>query len=228
MNATVESFLKYLRFERNLSWRTVDLYRRDLAQWERYVADGGRELDLASVTAGDIREWLMKRSAAGDVPGTLRHKVQALRALYRYLLRRGMVKSNPAAQVDLAKLPKPLPKFVREKTVDAVLYCTHHPEIEVVAERTLALSSTHTTGNTALNGLLADADNLSLNSLFVQGLCHLAKSRKRVAMFPWATVNQKYLCHISIPTFVNCECKYSEISPFLRNFANDFNKILHS
>ena len=121
MNATVESYLKYLRFERNLSWRTVDLYRRDLAQWERYVADGGRELDLASVTAGDIREWLMKRSAAGDVPGTLRHKVQALRALYRYLLRRGMVKSNPAAQVDLAKLPRPLPKFVREKTVDAVL-----------------------------------------------------------------------------------------------------------
>ena len=121
MNATVESFLKYLRFERNLSWRTVDLYRRDLAQWERYVTDGGRELDLASVTAGDIREWLMKRSAAGDAPGTLRHKVQALRALYRYLLRRGMVKSNPAAQVDLAKLPKPLPKFVREKTVDAVL-----------------------------------------------------------------------------------------------------------
>ena len=121
MNATVESFLKYLRFERNLSWRTVDLYRRDLAQWERYVADGGRDLDLASVTAGDIREWLMKRSAAGDVPGTLRHKVQALRALYRYLLRRGMVKSNPAAQVDLAKLPKPLPKFVRDKTVDAAL-----------------------------------------------------------------------------------------------------------
>lgn len=121
MNATVESYLKYLRFERNLSWRTVDLYRRDLAQWERYVADGGRELDLASVTAGDIREWLMKRSAAGDVPSTLRHKVQALRALYRYLLRRGMVKSNPAAQVDLAKLPRPLPKFVREKTVDAVL-----------------------------------------------------------------------------------------------------------
>ena len=109
MNATVESFLQYLRLERNLSWRTVDLYRRDLDQWEHYV------------TAGDIREWLMKRSAAGDAPGTLRHKVQALRALYRYLLRRGMVKSNPAAQVDLAKLPKPLPKFVREKTVDAVL-----------------------------------------------------------------------------------------------------------
>ena len=121
MNATVESFLQYLRLERNLSWRTVDLYRRDLAQWERYVTGGGGQLDLQSVTAGDIREWLMRRSVVGDTPGTLRHKVQALRALYRYLLRHGKVSSNPAAQVELAKLPKPLPKFVREKTVDAVL-----------------------------------------------------------------------------------------------------------
>jgi integrase/recombinase XerC len=36
-------------------------------------------------------------------------------------MRQGEVQSNPATQVDLAKLPKPLPKFVREKTVDAVL-----------------------------------------------------------------------------------------------------------
>ena len=121
MNATVESFLQYLRLERNLSWRTVDLYRRDLAQWEHDVTGGGQPLDLQTVTAGDIRQWLMTRSAIGDSPGTLRHKVQALRALYRYLMRRGQVAANPAAQVELAKLPKPLPKFVREKTVDAVL-----------------------------------------------------------------------------------------------------------
>lgn len=121
MNATVERFLQYLRHERNLSWRTVDLYRRDLAQWETFMTAGGAALDLATVTTGDLRAWLIDRSSHGDCPGTLRHKVQALRALYRYLLRRGAVTANPAAQVELAKLPKPLPGFVREKTVDAVL-----------------------------------------------------------------------------------------------------------
>ena len=121
MNATVERFLQYLRLERNLSWRTVDLYRRDLAQWEAYMTVSGHELDLATVTTSDIRSWLIDRSAHGDCPGTLRHKVQALRALYRYLLRRGQVTANPAAAVELAKLSKPLPKFVRETTVNAVL-----------------------------------------------------------------------------------------------------------
>ena len=121
MNTTVERFLQYLRLERNLSWRTVDLYRRDLDQWEDYMTVGGRPLHLQSVTQSDMRDWLIQRSAMGDCAGTLRHKLQALRALYRYLMRCGEMTANPAAQVELAKLPKPLPKFVREKTVDEVL-----------------------------------------------------------------------------------------------------------
>ncbi len=121
MNVTVERFLLYLRHERNLSWRTVDLYHRDLDQWVTYATAGGHPLDLASVTTGDLNAWLIDRSAHGDCPGTLRHKVQAIRALYRYLMRRGEVATNPAAQVELAKLSKPLPQCVRERAVDAVL-----------------------------------------------------------------------------------------------------------
>ena len=100
MNATVERFLQYLRHERNLSQRTVDTYRRNLEQWQDQVTATGRALDLASVTANDIRQWLIDRAARGDAPATLRLKVQALRALYRYLLRHGEVTTNPAAQVE--------------------------------------------------------------------------------------------------------------------------------
>ena len=121
MNAIVERFLQYLRLERNLSWRTVDTYQRDLRQWEDYMTLGGRSLDLVSVTTSDIRAWLMERATIGDCPATLRRRVQALRALYRYLLKKNLVSTNPAAQVELAKLPKPLPNVVREKTVDALL-----------------------------------------------------------------------------------------------------------
>ncbi len=121
MNATIERFLQYLRHERNLSWRTVDTYQRDLLQWEAYWTAGGHPLDLLTVTPSDIRTWIMERASQGDCSATLRRRVQALRALYRYLLKKNLVSTNPAAQVELAKLPKPLPKLVREKTVDALL-----------------------------------------------------------------------------------------------------------
>ena len=121
MNATVERFLQYLLLERNLSQRTVELYRRDLEQWSAFATAGGGELDLPSVTANDVRAWLMDRASRGEKPATLRLHLQALRALYRYLLRQGVVDVNPAAIVELAKLPKPLPTFVRAGTVDTVL-----------------------------------------------------------------------------------------------------------
>ena len=121
MDATIDRFLQYLRLERNLSQRTVDTYGRNLGQWQEYMTAAGGPLDLATVTASDIRAWLIERSTQGDAPATLRLKVQALRALYRYLLRRGEVSVNPAAQVELARMPRPLPKSVRERTVDEVL-----------------------------------------------------------------------------------------------------------
>lgn len=121
MNDTIERFLQYLRLERNLSARTVETYRRALEQWSEFMTVGSTRLELASVTSNDIRSWIYHRSQQGDSTASLRLKVQALRALYRYLLRRGEVSSNPAAMVELAKLAKPLPKFVRENTVDAVL-----------------------------------------------------------------------------------------------------------
>lgn len=111
MDATIDRFLQYLRLERNLSQRTVDTYGRNLGQWQEYMTAAGGPLDLATVTASDIRAWLIERSTQGDAPATLRLKVQALRALYRYLLRRGEVSVNPAAQVELARMPAPFPSL---------------------------------------------------------------------------------------------------------------------
>ena len=171
MIATVERFLQYLRLERNLSWRTVDLYRRDLDQWSAYVAAGNRAVDLASVTVSDIRAWLVERASQGDCPGTLRHKVQAIRALYRYLMRRGEVSVNPAAQVELAKLAKPLPKFVREKTVDAVLDADINLEDFSQVRDRLIVMLLYETGirQSELIGLLDSAVDTDKRELKVRG-----------------------------------------------------------
>jgi len=146
-DATIDKFLQYLRHERNLSPRTVDLYRRDLQQWATFItADDARPLDHTSVTASDIRSWLVERSATGDCAGTLRHKVQALRALYRYLLVRGEVQDNPAAQVELARLPRPLPVMVRERTIDAVLDQDIDPTDHTAVRNHLILALLYETG----------------------------------------------------------------------------------
>ena len=52
---------------------------------------------------------------------TIRRKTQSLRAFYRYLLRSGSVDVNPAADIVLARTPKPLPKFVAAADMERLL-----------------------------------------------------------------------------------------------------------
>lgn len=121
MHTTIEQFLQYLRYELNYSALTVAAYRNDLKQWCESLASDPMQVDLASVTPADVRLWMVQRSDCGDCARTLRRKVQSVRALYRYLMKRGVVKENPAAEVELARIPKPLPHQVRQQNMDALL-----------------------------------------------------------------------------------------------------------
>lgn len=112
----IEKFEKYLRYELNRSPHTVEAYCRDVRQF----ADWLTGFDAASVTTADIRAWLAE-IAATESALTIRRKTQSLRAFFRFLLKQGKIKSNPAADVILAKAPKHLPEFVKENEIEDIV-----------------------------------------------------------------------------------------------------------
>lgn len=123
MNLLIDSFLQYMRLELNRASLTVDAYRRDLLQLLAFLRReaGSDDVDASLVTAADLRAWLIERSDSGDSAATLRRKVQAARAFFRRLQQQGLVNDNPAKAVELAKLPRRLPTFVRPATMDRLL-----------------------------------------------------------------------------------------------------------
>lgn len=121
MSENIVKYLQYIKLELNLSSHTQLAYGNDLMQWEQFLTSGREELDVKSVTTGDIRAWLLHLSNSGDSARTLRRKVQAVRSFYKWLMRNGEVTTSPAASVALARLPKHLPDQVRESSLDAVL-----------------------------------------------------------------------------------------------------------
>ena len=117
---TITQFATHQRVELNRSQLTVDSYRSDLEQFAQFLA-GDDEPRWSSVTVNDVRAWLVQRSSQGDSPRTLRRKVQALRALYHWLMRRGLAQTNPAADVELARMPRQLPHVLRPQAIDRLL-----------------------------------------------------------------------------------------------------------
>ena len=119
---TVDNFLKYIRYELNYSTHTVSSYSLDLTQFVDHITGGATETFVAQeVTVNDIRNWLGRMAKAGRSPRTLRRKAQSLRAFYNYLLRNKAIDHNPAADVVLTKVNKPLPEFVRNNEMQSIL-----------------------------------------------------------------------------------------------------------
>lgn len=118
----IDAFLTYISLELNRSKLTAEAYGRDIRQFADWLTgghtDGFRPCDAATA---DIRAWLHALAAAGDTPRTIRRKTQSLRAFYRFLRRRQLVESNPAADIQLAKTDRRLPSFATGKEMEKAL-----------------------------------------------------------------------------------------------------------
>ncbi len=121
-NEHIQCFLSYLRQERNMSPHTIRNYGVDLAQFYNYLAGVAEAADFpAGVTSLTIRGFMAELDSHGISKQTIARKVAALRSLYKFLLKRGVVAVNPALGVRTPKLEKKLPKFLTVEEVERLL-----------------------------------------------------------------------------------------------------------
>ena len=136
----IESFLYYMRYELNYSVHTVLSYRKDLEQFAAFLA-GSAEFEASLADSADIRAWVYDLTQRrGLAVRSVRRKVQALRAFYKFLLKRGAVEQSPVDDIPMAKLPKRLPEFVGEKKMDEILDSDFdHTDFEQVRNRLIVM-----------------------------------------------------------------------------------------
>lgn len=117
----IDSFLDYLRFERNYSGKTIGSYRVDLLQFAEYVGITDEEPDWKTVGVDAVRSWVCDLMDGRMTTATVNRKLSALRSFYRYLLREKTVEANPLRKVQGPKNKKKLPVFLKENAMDRLL-----------------------------------------------------------------------------------------------------------
>jgi integrase/recombinase XerC len=105
---TVAAFLRYLAAERGASEHTVRSYRADLVDCVAFL--DRRELgSLTDADARVLRGYLADLHARGLARTSIARRLATLRSFFRFLLRRGRVRVNPAREVRTPSLPGRLP-----------------------------------------------------------------------------------------------------------------------
>jgi integrase/recombinase XerD len=119
VEAHIRSFLNYLRVEKGLSANTIEAYHRDLLKFAAFAAQHGlktekvKRADVVDFLSGLYRHGLDSRSVA-------RHLV-AVRTFFRFSLTEGLIKEDPAANVESPKFRQSLPDFLTVEEVDRLL-----------------------------------------------------------------------------------------------------------
>lgn len=122
MNQLYESFLQYISNELNMSALTVKSYTIDLKQWEEFsLATFGEDYDPLTADVNDFRLWVSSMASKNISSRTIRRKIQTLRALYRYLVKRKGARSNPVAELTPAPIHKSLPGVIRPDELNRFL-----------------------------------------------------------------------------------------------------------
>jgi integrase/recombinase XerC len=122
MDEAITNFLMYLQVERNASQETIRNYRSDLQQLRGFL----RRTETAhprvdAITSDDIRAYLHSLDQQGDKASSLARKLACLRSFFRFLVREGIVHTNPAEDLRSPKLPKPLPRVLTKGDAAALM-----------------------------------------------------------------------------------------------------------
>ena len=142
----LDAFLKYLRFERNYSEKTIVSYRIDLVEFEGFLKKVDAEKDLVAVDADLVRSWMVSLMENGRSVATVNRKLSSLRSFYHFLLKRRFVDLDPMLKVVGPKKQKTLPSFLRVQEMGRLLdECSPSEGFEGVRDR-LILEMFYATG----------------------------------------------------------------------------------
>lgn len=105
---------RWLADERRLSKHSLDAYGRDVAAFLTFLTGHlGQSVDLAALAAlqpADIRAFLARRHGQGIARTSQARGLSALKSLFRFLERRGLMQNAVLTLIRTPRLPRSLPK----------------------------------------------------------------------------------------------------------------------
>jgi integrase/recombinase XerC len=162
----VADFLRHLS-ERNSSPHTIKAYKQDLELFSAYAGSRGwKQIDHIAV-----RGFLSQLYEKGLSKPSVARALAAVRSLYRWLAREGVVEQNPAKLVATPKLPKKLPRVPTIEEMNSVID-GEMPEVAAFPERDrLMLELLYGCGirNSELTGVDLNHISLSAEAILIRG-----------------------------------------------------------
>jgi integrase/recombinase XerC len=183
----IDSFQKYLQYEKRVSAHTSLAYKNDLDQFSQFLKEVFEDTQIEFADYGIVRSWIIQLVDSGIKATSVNRKIASLKTFYKFLMRQEVIAKNPMQKIRVLKTQKRLPSFVKEgdmvNLLDKVVF---EDSLEGWRDR-LILEFFYATGMrlSELIQLKENQINLHARTIKVLG----KRNKERVIPFPVSIVN---------------------------------------
>lgn len=118
----LDRFIEHLRVERNLSPHSLRAYEGDVRELFRFLGlEGDSPFDPDAVTREQVRGFLARLHEDAKARSSIQRRLAGVRAFFRFLVRAGLAKNEPASDVRAPKRGRSLPRCLGEPDVQRLL-----------------------------------------------------------------------------------------------------------
>ena len=166
MSEQFNTYMTYLRKEKNTSDNTLQAYRRDISKFLDYAAENDFD-SFEAVTEADMAAYKGSLISSGLSVATVCRSLSALRSMYQYLMSKDIVSHNPAREVHNDKIEKKGPNILSNKEIEALLAQPNVSDIKGLRDKAM-LELIYATGIKVTELISLNVDDLNLSIPFVR------------------------------------------------------------
>ena len=119
MEKQIKLFLEFLQNDKKLSDNTLQSYKRDINQFEKYVEEN--QINYIKVDEKIVKEYLEFLQNIGKKSSTVSRNLASIRSFYQYLVRTKIVLQDPPNNIQAPQIEKRVPSILTAKEVELLL-----------------------------------------------------------------------------------------------------------
>ena len=118
INDAFENFLQHCRFEKTLTNQTIEDYKADFYQFQKYYPEKNDTSKLSSI---DLNDFSYDQAINGLSPSTIARRIATIKNFYLFLEGEGISKNLVDSEIELPKKEKNLPSVLTEDEINKLL-----------------------------------------------------------------------------------------------------------
>lgn len=185
MEKQVKLFLDFLRDDKKLSDNTLQSYRRDIEQYERYV--DANKINYIKATEETILEYMEYLRKENKKESTISRSLASIRSFYQYLIRIKKVKKDPTMTIESPKITKRVPNILTSKEVELLLDQPKDVDLKGTRDKAM-LEFAYATGMRVTEMISLDIDDVKLDEGYV-----VCRGKSKARNIPLGSMSLKAL-----------------------------------